>query len=137
MRATVTGFPALKKRLVDILPDKVRAAASEAMLRGGDRIVTQAKATVPRDSGDLAASIRHTGVNVDKSGRLVVGVVAGNESTTVTSRGGKFQVARLVEFGSRHVEAEPFFLPAWRSNRRGIQTGIRTAIKKAVKAAAS
>lgn len=134
-KAEVTGFSALTKRLIDSMPANVRAAVPEPMLNGADRIVMQAKATVPRRSGELARAIDHTDdVREDKQGRLAVYVWAGDDTTKVTSKGGTFQVARLVEFGTARTQAEPFFFPAVRANQRAIRGAIRRAIKKAVAA---
>ena len=135
MKAGVTGFPALRKRFVDVVPANVRAAVAEPMLNGAARIVQQARSTVPRDSGELASSIDHTDeVREDKRGRLVVFVWAGNDKTKLQAPGGTFQLARIVEFGTSRRQAEPFFYPAVRANQRAIRGAIRRAIKKAVAA---
>lgn len=125
----VQGLPALKRRLIQIIPAKVRIAVEAAMIEGADRVVTQAKALAPRDSGELAASIHATGVREGKNGSLYVAITEGVEERHAT---GTFNRARLVEFGTQGRPAEPHFFPAWRSNKARIRRRIRDAIKRTV-----
>lgn len=135
LKAEVTGGPALRRRLVDMLPDKIRARISEAMTKGARNIARQARATAPQDTGELVGTIHSTNVRTDKRGRLAIYVVAGNRATQTEGPSGSFQIARLVEFGAQDRPAEPFLMPAYKSQRRNIQTAIRRAVAKAVREA--
>lgn len=135
LKAEIKGMPQLRRRLVDILPDKLRDRIGEAMLKGAGSIARQALATVPRETGELAATIHATDVRTDRQGRLVVYVVAGGRKTETTGPSGSFQIARLVEFGAQGRPAEPFLMPAFRSQRRNVQSAIRRAVAKAVREA--
>lgn len=112
-------------------------AARQAAEDGGDEMVQAARFLVPVDQGDLARSIRSepvTSVATSKGIRDFVGVLvkAGDERTVVTTKsGGRFQNARIQEFGTKNRLANPFFFPSWRANKRRIRGKITKAFRKA------
>jgi HK97 gp10 family phage protein len=130
--AKMSGAQALKKQLADLSPD-IRKGVSAAMARGADRVVRRAQTLVPKRSGQLASTIHRTDAKTDRRGRMYVVIVAGSSATEETGSGGTYQLARLVEFGTVKAPAEPFFFPAFRSQRSGIRTAIRRAIRAAVR----
>ena len=123
-----TGLPELKRRLVNEIPNAVRVGLETAMRESADRIVAGAKLRVPVDEGDVQASIRHHGVKEGKRGGLYVAITAGDKSTEADS----YQVARLLEFGTMKMPAQPYILPSFRANRKRAQRRMRKAIKDAI-----
>src|SRR5690606_25303855 len=105
----------------------------------GDEVAAAMRHLVPRDDGDLLRSIRvedASSITTRRGERGFIGVVvkAGDSSTAVTTAtGGKFQNARLQEFGTRNRPASPYFYPAWRMNRSRVRSGLSRAIRKAWK----
>lgn len=124
---SITGIPQLRRRLVDRIPAKMREAVSTAMVAGGGKVTGLARTLVPRYSGELAGTIRSSEVRVSKRGGLYVAITAGDESTI--ERG--YQKARLVEFGTVEMPAQPYLLPAFRAHKRSIRAAITRAAKKA------
>jgi HK97 gp10 family phage protein len=123
----VTGIDTLKRRLIDEIPKDVRAALETAMLQSADLVVAGARLRVPVDEGDLRDSIRHHGVREGKRGGLYVAITAGEPTAD-----GKYNTARIVEFGTMDTPAQPFLLPAYRANRRRIRTRMRRAVRDAI-----
>jgi HK97 gp10 family phage protein len=123
-----TGIDKLQRRLVDEIPKAVRAELERAMLESAERIVAGAKLRVPVDEGDVQNSIRHHGVREGRRGNLYVAMTAGDKSTEHDT----YQVARLLEFGTQKMPAQPFMLPSYRANRRRARTAMRRAVKNAI-----
>jgi len=69
---------------------------------------------------------------------LAVTMYAGNERTLVTNKEGeRFQNARLQEFGTKEMPANPFFYPAYRFVRKRIRDRLARAIRVGAKKAFS
>ncbi|WP_323008933.1 HK97-gp10 family putative phage morphogenesis protein [Paracoccus sp. (in: a-proteobacteria)] len=115
----------------------VRLAAKQEARTQGEGVAAAARYLAPRDDGDLIRSIRVEDVDsvtTSKGGRDFIGVAikAGDEKTVVTnSSGGRFQNARIQEFGTKSRAANPFFFPAWKANRRRVRSAISRAVRKA------
>jgi HK97 gp10 family phage protein len=124
----VQGIDKLQRRLVDVIPKQVRAQLEAAMLESAVLIEAGAKLRVPVETGEVRDSIRHGPVGTGKRGGLYVAVTAGDRST----ENNNYQVARLLEFGTQKMPAQPFLLPAYRANRRRSITRMRKAIKDAI-----
>ena len=124
----VQGIDKLKRRLVDEIPAKVRAEMERAMLDSADQIVAGARLRVPVDEGDVRDSIRHHGIREGKRGGLYIAITAGDRSTENDG----YQVARLLEFGTMKMPAQPFLLPAYRANRRRARARMRRAARDAI-----
>src|SRR6186713_1019271 len=133
MRAPMpTGLDQLRRRLVDEIPNAVRVGLETAMTESADRIVAGAKLRVPVDEGQVQASIRHHGVKEGKRGGLYVAITAGDKTTETDEAGRVYQVARLLEFGTVKMAAQPYMLPAYRANRAAARRSLRGAIRKAI-----
>jgi HK97 gp10 family phage protein len=129
----VTGIDKLKLQLVDKIPKAVRAALEQAMMESADRIVAGARLRVPVETGEVRDSIRQHGVREGKRGGLYIAITAGDQSTLTDETGTRYQVARLLEFGTQKMQAQPYLLPSFRANRRSARTKMRKAIKEAVR----
>ena len=128
----VQGIEQLRRRLVDEIPKKVRANVEAALLESASRIVAGAQLRVPVDEGQVQASIRHHGVKEGKRGGLYVAITAGDKTTETDEAGRVYQVARLLEFGTVKMAAQPYMLPAYRANRAAARRSLRGAIRKAI-----
>ena len=114
------------------------AAGKAAAKKGGDEVAQAMRYLAPRDQGELIRSIRVedagtvTSQKGGERGFVGVKVKAGDSTTVVTnSSGGRFQNARIQEFGTKSRVANPFFFPAWRQNRTRVRSAISRAVRKA------
>jgi HK97 gp10 family phage protein len=123
-----TGLEKVRRRLVNEIPKAVRAALEQAMIESANLIVAGAKLRVPVDEGDVQDSIRQHGVKEGKRGGLYVAMTAGDKSTEART----YQVARLLEFGTMKMPAQPYMLPAFRANRRRAKARMRRAVRDAI-----
>jgi HK97 gp10 family phage protein len=128
----VQGIETLRRRLVDEIPKAVRAQLEQAMIESADLIVAGARLRVPVETGEVRDSIQQHGVREGKRGGLYVAITAGDRSTETTASGSTWQVARLLEFGTMKMPAQPFLLPAYRANRRRAQARMRRAMRDAI-----
>ncbi|MFB9223833.1 HK97-gp10 family putative phage morphogenesis protein [Paracoccus cavernae] len=117
----------------------VIAAARTSAKQGGDEVADAVRYLAPRDQGELVASVRveqADTVKTRKGDREFIGVIvkAGDASTTISNDAGEiFQNARIQEFGTKNMPANPFFFPAWRLNRARIRSRISGSVSKAWK----
>ena len=63
---------------------------------------------------------------------LRIVIYAGNEKTRVGERD-QFQLARLQEFGTQEMPANPFFFVTWRTKRQRVRSRITRSIRAAIK----
>jgi hypothetical protein len=62
-------------------------------------------------------------------------IIAGSAETEVLAskqRGKRFQLARLIEFGTQRHPARPFFFPVWRAHRRVIRRKISARVNQVI-----
>lgn len=129
---TITGIDKLKTRFAKLGRDLLKAA-HPAMLSGGDDMVATARLLVPVDQGELRATIRRSEIVKTRRKRNdMVEVLAGDESTIV-GKTKQFQLARIIEFGTKDHPAEPFMRPAQRRHNGPIRAKMRRAISAAIK----
>lgn len=119
--------------------------AEAAVLAGAQDMASAARALVPHKTGHLRDTIK---VEPDHA-HLGAKVVAGDASTMVEVRKGSgvfWQLARLVEFGTKRHRAggifkgawisakpHPFFWPAYRLMRKRVKARIVRNVNKAFK----
>lgn len=141
----VKGLGALHQRFTAI-PENVRTEVAAQMEVEANKLVRQMRAVAPKDSGQLAASIGWTWGDAPE-GSLSIGTIRGNEYGKVkitiyaggpqtvvkNKRGMEFQLARLQEFGTKRMPANPFFFPTYRSNEKNIRSSLSRAVTRAVK----
>lgn len=142
MATRIQGVDRLKRKL-RALPDAAREEIAKAMEQSANEIVALMKSLVPVDTGDAQMSIGWTWGDAPK-GSMVLGTVrkggfkggtkgAGNMVITIYAGGGEAWHARLVEFGTKNMKAQPFFYPAWRALRRRVRGRTTRAINKSAK----
>lgn len=138
----VKNMAAIEAALLTIAP--------QALTDNAEITLRLMRALCPTETGLLKRSIRfelaregEARTSIRRSGALgktrVVGQIrAGDDSTIVPGRlrgGKKWQLARLMEFGTQHMPAHPFFYPAWRATKRQVRKAIAAELRKAFKAA--
>lgn len=155
----VDGVPALKRRFSRFTAN-IRDEVSRQLEKEAEKIVSVMRAMAPIKDGDLVASIGWTWGDAP-TGSVTLGVVRGNEfeqlrvtiyagGTGKTSRtqdrasgsrkrdqgrGGTFESDNVFyqEFGTLKMPANPFFFPAWRTERARVKANLNNAVRRAVK----
>ncbi len=148
MASTAKLHPRLLGQL-ERTPAVAVQAAAQAMEEGAEEIVAFMKAAAPVDTGRLRNSIAWTWGDVPK-GSVVIGEIRSGQNKGrqygtlritfyVGLRGAgdydKGYYAHMVEFGTKKMPAQPFFIPAWRANKAKFKRKIRTAVRRAIKEA--
>lgn len=139
----VEGLDRLKRKLTKTIPQAVVDATVKAMEAGADEVVGMMRRLAPKDTGALAQSINWTwgeapkgsmvlGKSSPTRGGLVIAIYAGDASTMVGERE-QFQLARLQEFGTQHMQAHPYFFPSWRTLRKRVRSRVTRQMRKAVR----
>lgn len=139
------------------LPKAVRAEIAAALQASAEQIAGTARSFAPRDSGDLARSIRVEDGSFVQKNANVRGVTIGKAQFAgdpdlvryIVAGDDRAWYARLIEFGTkaRTVRnwygregvavpvgagpAQPFMGPAYRTNKRQIRARIARATRKA------
>lgn len=142
--ATVQGVSRLKAKLAAI-PESVRDATSDALAGGAADLVAMQKRLAPKDTGELASSIRWdwaTGGAADaaglKEGRAEQIATKGGMNLAInvtTGTGMKIpMVALWKEHGTRDHPAQPFFYVSYRALKKKIAARIASASRRAIKA---
>jgi HK97 gp10 family phage protein len=140
----VDGVKELTRNLTVTIPKHVMDANRAAMEQGATETVGMMKRLVPVETGELRDSIGWTWGKAP-AGSLTIGTVgstnyatmritiyAGNEKTRVGQRN-QFQLARIIEFGTQIMPAQPYFFPSWRTMRKRVQSRIKRATKQAIR----
>jgi len=119
------------------------------MEQEANQIVAAMRGAVPVDTGALRNSI---GWKWGKAGKgqtaiaqakaalgseMVLTIYAGNKATLKAGEDNRYQqqLARLIEFGTRHMAKWPFFYGTWRMIRKRTKANLRKSVGKVVKAA--
>ena len=153
----IVGLPSLKERF-EAFPAEVQANLKQNMEQTAARVVAMMKRLVPVRTGALRDSIGWTWGKAPR-GAMTLGSVRADSALAITiyaggaqatkrmqrrdsggresdqKRSGSFETdeARLIEFGTLHMAAQPFFYPAWRANRGRYKAGQSAAVRRAVK----
>lgn len=131
----IEGIAALRSKL-RALPDAVKDEIKAALAQSAEEIADMARRLAPRgDTGNLAASIGWTFGKAPK-GSMVLAEGDSDEldlRVIVYAGNDKAFYARWQEFGTVKMAANPFFFPAYRSQRRRVRSRITRATRKAAK----
>lgn len=130
----VKGVAALHRRFQKI-PKDIRREVVIAMERMADQMVREMKALAPVESGALKASIGWRWGDAPR-GSLSIATFRGRQfgqlKLTLFAAGGEAFYGVFQEFGPN---AQPFFFPVYRANRRLVRGRVSRAITKVVKRA--
>lgn len=139
----VLGEAAFRARMRNVMPT-VREEVRKQMEKEAEKVANRMRYLVPRKRHILAKSIGWSwgeapegsvAIGAVGEGALKITIHAGDASTMVKGRSISFQNAKLQEFGTVRMPANPFFYPAWRQLRSGVKGNIRRAVKRGWKKA--
>lgn len=124
----------LQKRL-DAIPKRVKQAVQPALRQSGEELVRTMRQLAPVDTGDLRDSIKYTmpGNSTPSYSQPGGSMTAGENEVLVTAGNDGVRYPHLVEYGTVHAEAQPFFWPGFRLKRKKLASRIKRSISKAVK----
>lgn len=107
----------------------------KALLTSANELADAQQHLAPKDTHALANSIAVTGPGQSTPAYSQPGGsrVAGDTEVIVTAGNTDVRYAHLVEYGTAHSEAQPYFWPAVRILRKRLQQRIDRAGRKAVK----
>jgi len=148
MATTGSLNPRLKAQL-ERTPKIAVEAAARAMEEGADEIVAFMKAAAPVDTGRLRNSIAWTWGDAPEGSVVIDEIRSGQNKGRqyaklritfyVGLRGAgeydKGYYAHMVEFGTKKMAAQPFFIPGWKANKAKYNRKIRAAVRRAIKEA--
>jgi len=120
---------------MNAIPQAVRDAVTPALVKSGEELVARMQALAPVDTGALKASITATppGGTTPPYSQPGGATTAGPNQVLVTAGDKDARYAHLVEYGTSHAKAEPFFWPAYRLSKKRIANRVKRAIGKAVR----
>lgn len=130
------GLAKFQKRMRAI-PAAARKAVEPALVQGGYEIAEAQEMLAPEDEGDLIGSITVTlpGHATPPYSQPGGGTVVPENQVAVTAGNTDVRYPHLVEYGTRHSPAQPFFWPGYRLARRRAEGRIKRAISKAIREA--
>ena len=125
------------QRRLNAIPAKVKEAAAKAAAKAAEDVAEDMRsfALSSKDTGELIDSITVTGPNENTPPYSQPGgaAVVPEGTHRITAGNKDVRYAHLVEHGTTKTEAQPFFWPAVRANKKKVLSTIRSAARKAVK----
>lgn len=128
------GISKLRRRLA-ALPNVVVKAANVAVVKQAEDMAATMRGFAPVDTGDLKSSItvtpggRATPDYSQPGGSMVVP----ENAAAVTVGDHEVRYPHLVEYGTVHASARPFFWPAVRLHNKKAKKAIKAAVGRAVR----
>lgn len=114
----------------------VRDKVFDVLQKGVEKIATEARTRVPVDTAALSKSIRTRASKKSLSARVFADYPnTGRTRKTKTRKqkaGSKEYYAMAVEYGTRHMQAQPFLMPAGESKAREIGEDLEKAMEAAL-----
>ena len=127
MSVEIAGSAELTARLEN-LASRIDEISDEALAELAERIVDDAKALCPVDTGSLKRSIRY---ERDPDGGVVIAAGGGGVVNPRTRR--EVDYAAYVEFGTSRTPAQPFLQPALEKNLPSLEALLSGKIEEAVR----
>ncbi|OHC54488.1 MAG: hypothetical protein A3D16_09945 [Rhodobacterales bacterium RIFCSPHIGHO2_02_FULL_62_130] len=130
------GLASFQRRM-QAIPEAVRRAVDPALLRGGEAVADAIRALAPVDEGALLASVTVTGPGQATPAYSQPGgaAVVPDNAAAVTVGNTDVRYPHLVEYGTTHAAAQPFFWPGFRLSRKKAAAQIKRGISKAIRGA--
>jgi hypothetical protein len=149
----VQGIQEFNRQMIEIIPASILEATRQTIAESMIPVVNQMKSLAPYDTTTGAAKRRHlvhlrdsiraewgTAKNAERAALAIkMLIIAGSAGTEVGARkalsgkaGKKFQLARLIEFGTQEHKARPFFFPIWRAYRRKLRREVSTRVNAVI-----
>ncbi len=125
------------QRRLNAIPTRVREAAAKASGEAAKEVAEDMRhfAIASKDTGDLIKSITVTGPNESTPPYSQPGgaAVVPEGTYRITAGNKDVRYPHLVEYGTSLAEAQPFFWPAVRSNRKKVLSTIKRAVAKTLR----
>ncbi len=130
------GLKSFQNRMRAI-PKAVREAMQPALATGGYEVAEAIEALAPEDTGDLKGSIAVTlgGQTTPPYSQPGGESVVPENQVAVTAGNSDVRYPHLVEYGTTHTPAQPFFWPGFRLVRKRVERRLTRAIAKAIREA--
>lgn len=130
------GLKSFQRRMAAI-PEAARKAVQPALATGGYEIAEAMEVLAPEDTGDLKGSIAVTlgGQTTPPYSQPGGATVVPENQVAITAGNTDVRYPHLVEYGTTHAPAQPFFWPGFRLARRKAERRIKRAISKAIREA--
>ena len=130
------GLSKFQKRMAAI-PKAARDAVQPALVKGGYEIADAIEALAPEDTGDLVGSIAVTlpGNSTPPYSQPGGAHVVPENEVAITVGNTDVRYPHLVEYGTKHAPAQPFFWPGFRLAKPKAERRIKRAIAKAIREA--
>ena len=125
------------QRRMQAIPKAAREAVKPALVKGGYEIADAMESLAPEDTGDLVGSIAVTlpGQSTPPYSMPGGSYAVPENQVAVTVGNTDVRYAHLVEYGTVHAPAQPFFWPGFRLSRKKAENRIKRAIGKAIREA--
>ena len=122
-------------RRLRAIPVTVKKAVVPALQQSGSELVGAMRQLVPVDTGDLRDSIKYTmpGNAAPPYSQPGGSRVAAENQVLVTAGNDGVRYPHLVEYGTAHAPAQPYFWPAFRLKRKKLANRIKRSVAKAVR----
>lgn len=124
----------LSKRL-ERIPEKVKEAVAPALAKSGGELVDKAQHLAPHLSGALEESITMTpgGQMTPAYSQPGGSTLVPEGAVAVTVGNEHVRYGHLVEYGTEHAPAQPYFWPSYRLLKKRMGMRIKRALSKAVR----
>lgn len=123
------------RRRLEAIPQAVKDAVKPSLERSGEELANRMMFNAPKDTGAMAKSVAVTpgGQTTPAYSQPGGSKVVPENAVVVTVGNTDVRYAHLVEYGTQHAAAHPFFWPTFRSLKKKIATRTKAAIRKAVR----
>ncbi len=123
------------RRRLRAIPIAVKDAVVPALIQSGNELAGRMKHLAPKDTGALADSIAVTppGSTTPAYSQPGGSRVAAENQVLVTAGNDSVRYPHLVEYGTAHAPAQPYFWPAYRLSKKRITNRVKRAVRKAVR----
>jgi HK97 gp10 family phage protein len=117
------------------LPARVVEDLQPALIKSGEDLAAMMRREAPVDEGDLRESITVTrpGQSTPPYSQPGGAKVAGPLEVRVTAGNAETRYPNLVEYGTAHAPAQPFFWPSLRALQQRILNRTKRAGRKAIR----
>lgn len=133
------GDDSLKRiqQRLNSIPARIKEAAARASGEAAQEVAEDMRhfANASKDTGELIDSITVTGPNENTPPYSQPGgaAVVPDGTYRITVGNHVVRYPHLVEHGTTKADAQPFFWPAVRSNRKKVLSAINRAVRKSIK----
>ena len=128
------GISRLKRRLAAI-PQEVKDAVQHSLNRQANQMAGTMRSFAPVDTGDLKDSIAVTPAGQQTPAYSQPGgsMTVPENAVAITVGNSDVRYGHLVEYGTAHAHAQPFFWPTVRLQKKRAQKAIKSAVSRAVR----